>query len=552
MKRLAGALLVCTALAGEASVAAVRHVDPDHPAAVDSGAGSPEQPYRTLGHAMRLLRPGDTLRIAGGTYREALVFPARDWSGPPTVIEPEPGGKVVIKGSSVVTGWQLVEPGLYVKRPWAVNSQQVFVDGVALKQIGGTIFGGYPEKPDHPLRALHAQQGGIWPGRTPGGVEQMTANSFHYDAATRSLYIKLSAALGRRVVEASVRTHVVFGTGLQNVTLRQLAFRHANTTAVVQNGAVTLNGHRLVLDRIDVADVDGAGFDITGDDNVIRASRANRCGQLGMKARGRRAQLIDNETSFNNTRGFNKWWEAGGAKFVGAGGLRDSEVRGHRAIGNTGDGIWFDWLNSNNRIHGSVSAYNTGFGIHYEASQRGYIYDNYVFANRQRGIYLAHSADSVVAHNLVARNALEGIAVIDEGRSPNRPELRPRRNRVFGNIVAWSGKAAIVLPAGLLENSSDYNLFLVAGPPPGFSLGWSPVRQGLAAWRAASGQDDYSWSLQFGLPQTLAAAFAAQQPKPDWSAVNSVASRYSVRAPEIAEIAEQPADPQPEAPGPRR
>jgi hypothetical protein len=174
-----------------------------------------------------------------------------------------------------------------------------------------------------------------------------------------------------------------------------------------------------------------------------------------------------------------------------------------------------------------------------------------VFANRQRGIYLAHSADSVVAHNLVARNGLEGIAIIDEGRSPNRPELRPRRNRVLGNIVAWSGKAAVVLPAGGLENSSDYNLFLVQGPAPQFSLGWSPLRQGLAAWRAASGQDAHSWSLQFGIPQALAAEFSAQDAQPDWSAVKAVASRYSVRGADIPQIAEQSADPQPEAPGPR-
>ena len=288
----------------------------------------------------------------------------------------------------------------------------------------------------------------------------------------------------------------------------------------------------MVIEGVEVTDVDGAGLDVTGDENVIRNSRANRCGQLGMKVRGRSVKLIDNETSFNNTRGFNTWWEAGGVKFVGGGGLQDSEVRGHRAIGNNGDGIWFDWMNSNNKIHGSLAAYNAGFGIHYEASRKGYIYNNRVFGNKRRGIYLPHSAESVVAHNLVARNGMEGVAVIDEGRSPKREELRPRANRVVGNIIAWNGKSALVLPAGTLENVSDYNLYLSAREPPRFSLGWgtreSPVRNGLDAWRAASGQDAHSWSESLGVPANLLAALEKKQPDADWTGILELASRFSV------------------------
>lgn len=56
------------------------------------------------------------------------------------------------------------------------------------------------------------------------------------------------------------------------------------------------------------------------------------------------------------------------------------------------------------------------------------------------GLYPAHSADSVVAHNLVPRDALEGIAIIDEGRSPNRPELRPRRQTLAAAFAARQPK----------------------------------------------------------------------------------------------------------------
>lgn len=534
MKSVTGLIaLVALLVAGEGT-AAVRHVDPGHSSAQDAGEGDAGRPYRTLAHAMKRLQPGDTLNIAPGTYRESLIFAEIDWSGAPTSIRPRGKGEVLIKGSNVVTGWERVEAGLYVKRPWTVNSQQVFLDGVPLRQIGGTVLNGYPERPDHPMKKLHTGHGGIWPGRTPGGLQEMTEGSFFYDAAAQSLYIRVPPATTPegRTVEVSVRPYLALGKGLRNVSLSNLRFQHANTSAVSQSGAISLSGNRMVLDGIEVIHVDGNGFDISGDENVIRNSRANHCGQVGMKVRGRGVRLTGNETNFNNTRGFNKWWEAGGAKFVGQGGLRDSEVRDHRAVGNNGDGIWFDWMNSNNRIHGNVSAYNTGFGIHYEASQKGHIYNNYVYGNRQRGIYLPHSSESIIAHNLVVGNGMEGIVVIDEGRSKSKPELRPRGNRIFGNILAWNGKAAVVLPTDLLENASDYNLYVTAREAPTFSLGWgsraSPVRTGLEAWRVASGQDANSWAEALDVPQELLAALKRSRPDPDWSTVMSLASKFSV------------------------
>jgi parallel beta-helix repeat protein len=530
--RLLGLALLAVALP---CTAAIRYVDPAKPGAQDSGEGDAARPYRTLAYAMKRLQSGDSLNIAPGTYRESLIFPEIEWTGAPTSIQPTvKGGEVLIKGSDVVTGWERVRDGLFVKRQWTVNSQQVFVDGSPLTQVGGTILGGYPDKSDHPMKKLQLGPGGIWPGRVRGGVSDMAENSFYYDAGAKSLYVKLARGqtLEGRTVEVSVRPYLAIGKRLKGINLTNLRFQHANTTSVSYSGAISLDGSSMVLEGVDVSQVDGTGIDVTGDENVIRNSRADYCGQLGIKMRGRSNKLIDSEASFNNTRGFNKWWEAGGAKFVGNGGLRDSEVRGLRAIGNNGDGIWFDWMNSNNKVHENVSAYNAGFGIQYEASQKGYIYNNFVYSNKLRGIYLPHSSGSVVAHNLVAKNGMEGIAIIDEGRNPEKSEIRPRGNQLVGNIVAWNGKNAVVLPAGGMENSSDYNLYLVSGEPASFSLGWasreSPVRKGLEAWREASGQDAHSWSQSFAIPPDVLAALEKKQPDVNWSEILKVASRYSV------------------------
>ena len=84
-------LLLAVTLACDMSAAAVRHVNPSHPAAQDAGDGAAARPHKTLAHAMKQLRPGDTLNIGSGIYRETLIFPDIDWSGAATLIQPAGG-----------------------------------------------------------------------------------------------------------------------------------------------------------------------------------------------------------------------------------------------------------------------------------------------------------------------------------------------------------------------------------------------------------------------------------------------------------------------------
>ena len=567
LERNSGILLLVLGigLSAQSGRAAERYVNPSHPAAADAGSGDAARPYKTLAYAISQLATGDTMVIAEGVYRETLDLGTSSLTRQPrnsdggakqTVIEAAAAARVTIKGSDLVSGWEALGDGLFVKREWPVNSQQVFVDGTPMLQIGGTVFGGYPEVSGHALAGLHRSEGGIWPGRQPGGIAQLVANSFYYDAKASVLYVKTAlASLSGHQVEVSVRTHALIGRNIDHLSVKGIGFEHANTSSSWHTGAIVLEGDHLLLDHVDVTYADSAGLDISGDDNAIVNSTAKFCGQVGMKVKGDRARLQNNETSYNNTRGFNKWWEAGGAKFVG-GGLRNSEVVGHRAYGNNGDGIWFDWLNRNNRIHEVVSAYNSGFGIHYEASQAAYIYDNYVFGNKERGIYLPHSSQSLVTHNLVAGNGLEGIVVIDEGRRDNETgvDLTPRGNRIYANIVAWNSKPAVILPAARLDNSSDQNLYITADAAPAFALGWpsflNPVKSGLPQWRKDSGQDAKSWNRLLPVSAALAQALAVKTLKPDWSSLLNLAfqgpragidAQGSVSAPDVTVVRPGPA-----------
>jgi|GEM_PF-715045 len=511
-----------------------RMVAPQDPNAQDAGNGSPSAPYKTLSYAMSQLRPGDHLTIAAGTYRDALVFPQKPWTritaaaieaaninsayllkNNETVIEGQ--GTVLIKGSDIVNDWRALGVRRYMK-PWADEPQQVFVDGKPLIQVAGTIFEGFPEKQNHPLLALHKSQKGIWPGRINGNQDSMPDNSFYYDRTGKTLYIKPALTkLKGHVVEVSTRPILLSGNGVTDIVVKNLTFQHSNTSTNLRAGLILMTGLRISLENLRVSEADATGISLMGDDITLRNSSANNCGQLGIKGRGKRMQLIDNETNGNNTRGFNKWWEAGGAKFIGNGGLQDSLISGHKALGNFGDGIWFDWKNRNNTVQNSLSAYNHGFGIHYEASDRGRIINNVVVANEQRGIYLPHSSDSIIAYNLVASNGLQGIAIVDEGRrDPDGVfDMSARGNKVFSNIIAWNA-SPLVLPTKLVDNVSDGNVFIGDADQTKPGLGWvNMFHEELIKWTTRTSQDRHSINLENTVDDAFNKSLSELSPEPD-------------------------------------
>lgn len=493
-KTIAGwALVLLTSACGSVWAAEV-YVDGGNPAAADSNVGTAAAPVRTINRGLGLLRPGDTLTIRAGVYRESLRLPSallnQSTRGARTTIQGAPGAEVVIKGSVLVTEWEQARPGLYSTR-WDVEPQQVFVDGKPLQQIGGNVFTPYPEL---------EEQGGvgdIWPGRVDGDQYSMPAGSFYYDGAARRLYVRpVSGTLQGRQVEVSAIRYLLFGENANNFVIRNLTFEHSNTTLDSRAGAVTLIGNNNLLESLRVRHVDGTGINLQGNDNILRNSVMTHAGQLGLKATGERVLIENNETSYNNTRGFNKWFEAGGAKFMGNGGLRNSTLRNHRAYFNNGDGVWFDWDNRHNLVTGSVFIGNSGFGIHYEASSYGVIVNNISARNGQRGIYLPHSHHMVVAHNLVADSGLSGLVIIDEGRQDPSGSfsLRPSDNTIAANIFVSNRNNAIRLPDNIVRTVSTENVLVGSGAT--FARGWSGAPTALDSWRGQTGLEAGTIQLQ--------------------------------------------------------
>jgi hypothetical protein len=102
----------------------VYYVDRHHPAAADEPAwGYPAVPLASLAKACAIARPGETIVLRGGVYREVLA-PKNDG----VTVRAMKGEKVNISGADVIEGWNREADGHW-SAPLAAAPQQILRDG---------------------------------------------------------------------------------------------------------------------------------------------------------------------------------------------------------------------------------------------------------------------------------------------------------------------------------------------------------------------------------------------------------------------------------------
>jgi hypothetical protein len=81
----------------------------------DSACGSAECPFLTIGHAASVARPGDTVKVHGGTYREWVDPIFSGETDARIIYEAAEGERPIIKGSEIVTDFDHVGGTIYKK-----------------------------------------------------------------------------------------------------------------------------------------------------------------------------------------------------------------------------------------------------------------------------------------------------------------------------------------------------------------------------------------------------------------------------------------------------
>jgi hypothetical protein len=79
----------------------VYYVDSRHPGADDDGFGYPGWPFRTVKTALAMARPGETIVLRSGTYRECIRPTAAG-----VTLRAAEGEKATVSGADLVGGWQ--------------------------------------------------------------------------------------------------------------------------------------------------------------------------------------------------------------------------------------------------------------------------------------------------------------------------------------------------------------------------------------------------------------------------------------------------------------
>lgn len=99
-------------------------------------AARTDGPWRTLGKACAVMRPGDTCTLRAGVYRDVLKPAVSGSAAAPITFRGYPGERVILSGAEPLTDWRAEGGGVYsAPMPWSLDHQnQLFAGGTMLTE----------------------------------------------------------------------------------------------------------------------------------------------------------------------------------------------------------------------------------------------------------------------------------------------------------------------------------------------------------------------------------------------------------------------------------
>jgi len=402
--------------------------------------------FRVITEAARCIAAGDVVLIHSGIYREAVVIERNGTSEQPIRFEAAPGANVIITGMDRIPDWRADGEGIYSAEwlhdfvPWAPG-------------------GAYPADEYHRLIG-RCEQVAIndVPLRQTLSLAEVGRGMFFVDMTAKRLYISPPAGVEIAQeakegvsVEAATRP-LLWDCKGEFVTTRGLRFRYASNHA--QEGAATFSGHGDVVEDCIFERTNATGASFCGPEQIVRRCTFQENGQQGFLAyRAHKLLLTDCLVLKNNTKGFNRNWEAGGDKLVLS---RDVVIEKSRFLQNKGIGLWFDIGNENCTVRNCFIADNEAAGLFYEISYGLQAHDNVIVANglapdpslwgAQAGISISSSPDCLITRNLLIANK-EGLSFREQGRTTPRIDnpaeawVWNHHEVVSNNVIAYNRDA---------------------------------------------------------------------------------------------------------------
>ena len=444
---------ISTAMAGmtllaSAAVARDLHVSAKHVDGVPDAAQ-----FTTIAAAAKAVAAGDRVLIHNGIYREAVVIKAGGTADAPIRFGPaDQIPHVVVTGADALTDWTKE------KGPAATDHVQ---STPWTHQFVSAEVHAFPGDDQHALIGRVEQVFvNAYPLRQVLAREQLARDTFYVDEASKRLVVW--AANNKEVdpkntsVEASVRP-VVWQCDGAYVETRGIDFRYAANKA--QQAAVQFAGKGDVVEDCTVEQTSGVGVSFLAPDITARRCVVADNGQLGFGAnKADRLHVSDFVVRGNNTKNFNRGWEAGADKICRSRGVVIDHCVFER---NNGTGVWFDIANEDCTVSHCLIADNEEGGIFYEISNGLHAHDNVVVGNgwyfspggwgAQGGICLSSSPGCTVERNLIVgnhegfdfREQFRSSPGIDDAKGTPEHATWNHDETVRNNVIAYNQNAQV-------------------------------------------------------------------------------------------------------------
>lgn len=419
------------------------------PKGSDANPGTVAQPLRTVHAALKKVKPGGTVVLRGGVYREGASGYAVGGTKyvvklSKVTIQNYPNERAWMDGTVAVSGWKRTAgtnqysvawstpslcAGAYYSRHYskqANNGPCSYSDS-----IGGQASNGNP---------LMLFRNGVQL-KEVNNLGEVNADTFYYDWQAKRLHIGFDPA--GKAVEATKHAQALALFKPTDVTIRGIGFRRyaTNQYGNATQGALLLNsGSNVILERVAITENAGGGLLSWGTVKLtIRSSMLTKNGANGMGMPGaikeRRSQpslrddLLVEYSRFdqNNTDSYGiactYSCSAAGMKLVGVVGstLRYNSFNNNG--GKAGSGVWYDLSAKDAKLYGNQVVGNARHGIVYEASDKAVIASNKVERNgwsantRGDGYGLMIGSANVRIYNNILINNKRGAFLYDDPRT---------------------------------------------------------------------------------------------------------------------------------------
>jgi alpha-N-arabinofuranosidase len=458
----------------------------------DAAPGTRESPLRTIQRAADLARPGDTITVREGIYRERVNPPRGGESDEKRIVyQAAPGEKVEIRGSEVVRGWEKIQEGV-----WEVRLPNAFFGAFNPYDdaIRGDWFNGKGRV--HHTGAVYLNGDWLIEAATRDEVMKPAGETGLWFASVDQGHTTITAQFpgvdpNGGQVEINVRRTVFYPDrpGRNYITVRGFAMRHAatpwapptaeqvgligthwskgwviegNTVSHSVCSGIALGKHGDAFDNTSADTAEGyvktierahahpiawtrenIGHHVVRDNTVSHCEQAGIVGSLGCSF----STVTGNTVHDIHVRGLFTGAEMAGIKLHGA---IDAEIGGNH-IYRTVRGLWLDWMAQGTRVTRNLFHDNADQDLFVEVNHGPFVVDNNLMLSPTA--VLDMSEGGAYVHNLIVGKI---VARPELGReTPYHPahatamaglvNVRGGDDRFYNNIFAGDGRPGLGL-----------------------------------------------------------------------------------------------------------